>query len=293
MKQLILIAVLFSHAFFTQAQNRGLSGSFREDFTDTLLHNFRWGSTGSKADFKFRAGVRSSIEPGTDILFMKIDPADRAGAGRGPEIVSTDFTHFGIYSARLKVPRVAGVQPNVGAVVGYFTYHMDSLLGLSEIDIEWLIADPTIIYIGTWTGPRGQLKRIGRTINLATGKIYNTIYKEGHHGQPTPLTGEQNQPEELPAIDNYDASLNFYTYGFDWYPDRIRWWIIHPTSKEKIVLWDYKGSTRGIPQNKTYYRMNFWHTDEWAVETNPVSIEKPRQPFALEVDWMQYEPMKR
>jgi hypothetical protein len=45
------------------------------------------------------------------------------------------------------------------------------------------------------------------------------VYKEGHKGRSTPLSGIQNQPE-----------------GFDLYPDRLRWWIIHPNTGEKIVL---------------------------------------------------------
>src|SRR6476469_7970740 len=116
----------------------------------------------------------------------------------------------------LKIPNVKNIQPNVGAVVGYFTYQVDSIPGLSEIDFEWLIADPTIIYIGTWTGYNGQLKRIGRTINMAKGIIYNTVYKENYNGFITPLTGVQNQPDTIPAIADYDASARFYTYGFDW-----------------------------------------------------------------------------
>ena len=191
------------------------------------------------------------------------------------------------------MPDVTKVQPNTGAVVGYFTYQMDSLAGLSEIDFEWLIADPTIIYVGTWTGPRGKLKRIGRTINLAKGIIYNTGYKEGHAGESTPLTGAQNQPEQIPALVGYDASKNFYTYGFDWHPNRITWWLINPVNNEKIVLWDYQGSLVGIPQNATRYRMNFWHTDAWSVVTNPASLEKPAQPYELEVDWMSYDALKK
>lgn len=287
------MAALFFLNASINAQEGKHTGLFTEDFTDSNFKNFRIGSTGTSAAFKCRSGVQSSSEPGTKILLMKMDTADRAGAGRGPEIISNDFTHFGSYSTRLKVPRVAGVQPNAGAVVGYFTYHVDSLQGLSEIDIEWLVADPTIVYIGTWTGPRGQLKRIGRTINLAKGIIYNTIYKEGYQGTPEPLSGLQNSPETIPAIEGYDASQKFYTYGFDWRPDRITWWVLHPGTKEKIVLWDYQGSLRGIPQNKSRYRMNFWHTNEWAVETNPASIEKPLHRFELEVDWMKYEPFKQ
>jgi beta-glucanase (GH16 family) len=293
MKQLILPGLLFLLSFNINAQDIRNQTPFFENFRDSASDFFKYGSTGKHADFKWKSGVNSSIETGLKILSLKINPEDSAGAGRGPEIISNDFTHFGTYSARLKVPNVKHIQPNVGAVVGMFTYHMDSVPGLSEIDFEWLIADPSIIYIGTWTGPSRQLKRIGRTINLAKGIIYNTEYREGHAGLRTPLTGPQNQPETIPVIEGYNASSKFYTYGFDWYPNRIRWWILDSAKREKIVLWDYQGSMVGIPQNRSRYRMNFWHTKDWAVQTNPNSLEKPRNPYELEVDWMSYEPNRR
>src|SRR6185295_2561618 len=167
MKHAFLITVSIFVLFDCKAQTAIPQNSFFEDFNDSVSANFRNGSTGTKAGFKMKVGAASQLEKSAKILSLKIDPQDSAGAGRGPEIISNNFTHFGTYASRLKVPDVRKVQPNVGAVVGYFTYFMDSIYGLSEIDFEWLIADPTIIYIGTWTGPRGNLKRIGRTINLA------------------------------------------------------------------------------------------------------------------------------
>jgi beta-glucanase (GH16 family) len=291
MKQCALI-LSFLMSLSINAQTVKFSPAFTEHFSDSLLHNFRYGSTGNPAAFKWQAGVPST-DGGSKVLALRIDPADSAGAGRGPEIVSNNFTYYGSYSARLKVPDVRKVQPNTGAVVGYFTYYMDSVYGLSEIDFEWLVADPSIIYIGTWTGFNGALQRIGRTINLAKGLIYNTIYKTGYTGTPTPLTGAQNQPEMIDSIDHYDASSQFYTYGFDWHPDRLTWWMINPATGKKIILWDYHGSPRGIPQHPSYYRMNFWHTNNWAVETNPNSTEKPLHPYELEVDWMKYEPLEQ
>jgi beta-glucanase (GH16 family) len=204
--------------------------------------------------------------------------------------LSKDFTHFGSYAARLKVPDARTLQPNVGAVVGYFTYHEDKELGLSEIDFEWLLADPNIIYVGTWTGQSGQLQRIGRTMNLKTGEILSTSFRTNHDGKNSPFTGQQNKPKKLKAWPAYDASARFYTYGFDWHADSIRWWIMHPKTGKKVTLWHYKGSILGIPQHASKYRMNFWHTNNWAVETNPASLEKPKHPFELEVDWMSYEP---
>lgn len=264
---------------------------FTEDFNSSASEFFRYGSSGKGAEFTWEMGVDSPSEPGTDILLFKIDPEEEAGAGKGPEIISNDLTFYGTYAARLKVPDPRKIQPNVGAVVGYFTYRTDIEYGLSEIDIEWLIADPEIIYVGTWTGPRGNLERIGRTINLAEGIIYDTSYRKQDGSNRKNLEGEQDIPVSIDKIDNYDASAQFHTYGFDWYPDRIRWWMIHPVTSDTIVLWDYQGSEIGIPRSSTYYRMNFWHTNNWPVDSNPNSIEKPVYPFDLEVDWMSYFPL--
>jgi hypothetical protein len=293
MKKILAAAVIVTiclYAFTTADQHHGY---FFESFSNTSSGIFTAHTTGNAADFIWKFGVDSPTEPNTKILSFRIDPEDAPGAGKGPEIISNEFTHFGTYASRLKIPDVKKIQPNVGAVVGYFTYQVDSIPGLSEIDFEWLIADPEIIYIGTWTGPHGDLKRIGRTINMATGTIYNTIYKERLSGLVRPLTGAQNQPETIPAIKGYNASSHFYTYGFDWYPDRIRWWIVNPSNADTLTLWDYKGSLEGIPQNHTRYRMNFWHTNSWPVETNPNSIEKPLHPYEVEIDWMSYEPMQK
>jgi hypothetical protein len=263
---------------------------FKEDFNRSKSKYFEHHSGGQGAPFTRTFGTESPTEPGTRILSFKIDPEDPAGAGRGPEIISRHKTHYGTYSVRLRVPDVRDVQPDVGAVVGYFTYHMDPEPGLSEIDFEWLLADPEIIYVGTWTGKHGDLRRVGRTINMAEGTIYTTEYRERKSGIRKSLTGEQNQPETIPAIEEYDASSQFHTYGFDWYPERIRWWMIHPQTADTVILWDYRGSQVGIPPNATRYRLNFWHTNNWPVETNPNSIEKPQQPYELEIDWMAYEP---
>ena len=275
-----------------KSDNQKSHKSFHEDFSKSKSKYFYYGSTGTKADFKFNMGVQSSTEPNSKIISFKLDPLDKAGPGKGPEIISKKFTHFGTYSTRLKVPDVKDEQPNVGAVVGYFTYHEDDQEGLSEIDFEWLVADPRIIYVGTWTGEHGKLQRIGRIINLAKGEIIETISKVNYDGKPTPLEGLQNMPEVIPAIENYDASSQFYTYGFDWESERMRWWMIHPETADTVMLWDYQGSKLGIPQHASKYRMNFWHTQDWAVEGNPNSLEKPNFPFELEVDWMEYQPKR-
>ena len=298
---LILFIAVFTVSYLqAQPQQRGAErevrfhGPFIENFNKPTLEFFNFNLKRTGYDFRYYPGIPSCSEKGTDIMMFRIDPNDPAGAGRGPEIVSKELTHFGTYSARVRIPDVTKVQPNVGAVVGYFTYLMDPVHGLSEIDIEWLIADPEIIYVGTWTGPRGNLQRVGRIINLATGTIITTSYRSGS-GSDKPLTGMQNKPETIQPIENYNAAARFYTCGFDWYPDRLTWWIINPATHEKIVLWDYTGSTpdfTGIPVSPTRYMFNFWHTNNWPVETNRNSIEKPLYNYEVEIDWMSYTPFE-
>lgn len=273
-------------------QAQSLSGAFTEGFDGPVSEYFDINYRTSGDDFRYFPGVGSLSEKGTDIMLFRIDPEDPAGAGRGPEVISKELTHYGTYSARIRIPDVTKVQPNVGAVVGYFTYNvMDNEGGLSEIDFEWLIADPEIIYIGTWTGRR-PIDRIGRTINLAEGIIYNTSYRSGE-GDSGTFEGVQNRPETITPVENYNAASRFYTYGFDWHPDRLTWWMLHPETEERIVLWDYTGSTptfSGIPTNPTRYRLNFWHTNNWPVDTNHLSVEKPLYPYEVEIDWMSYTP---
>ncbi len=134
---------LFAASAQSQSQAQSLSGAFTEPFDKPSSEYFDINYRTSGDDFRYFPGVGSPSEKGTDIMLFRIDPEDPAGAGRGPEVISKELTHYGTYSARIRIPDVTKVQPNVGAVVGYFTYNViDNEGGLSEIDFEWLIADP-------------------------------------------------------------------------------------------------------------------------------------------------------
>ncbi len=292
---ILALSLIIPAVAMAQDPDTRFSPAFKEDFDAAKPQYFSGGSAP-----RLFFGVPSLTEKGTTVMLERIQPTDPAGAGKGPEISSTKRTHFGTYSARLRVPDVKKAQPNVGAVVGYFTYRFTQGFGLSEIDFEWLIADPTLIYIGTWTSAPnnvGNLQRVGRTINLAKGQILYTNYRSYHDGNKNHNFASDDDaalsPRTIPAISGYDASKQFYVYGFDWFPDRLTWWIEHPETGEKVILWDYQGTTpnfSGIPQPPTTYMMNFWHTNDWSVDTNPQSKQAPKYPYCLEVDWMKYEP---
>jgi len=288
----ISIAVALTFSACLQAQTVDTDSRymrpFTEDFSFEKSENFKY----TNELLWYSRCIPSFTEENTDVLVMRVGPDVPADAGRGPEIVTPKLTHFGTYSARIRIPDVKQVQPNIGAVVGYFTYLKDEKFGLSEIDIEWLPADPQLIYLGTWTGNADQ--RIGRTVNLATGTVSYTYYSGPNSSKRYAfMDAASTTPKTIPVIKDFDASKRFYVYGFDWYPDRLTWWIEHPETKEKLILWDYTGKTpkfTGIPVSPTIYRLNFWHTRYWPVDTNPKAVEKPAYPYSLEIDWMKYEP---
>ena len=94
MKQIILPGVIFLKSFISNGQEGRNSNAFFENFSDSTSTYFKYGSTGNKADFKWKPGVNSLTEPGTKIMSFKIDPNDSAGAVRGQEIISNVFTHI-------------------------------------------------------------------------------------------------------------------------------------------------------------------------------------------------------
>ncbi|MCQ2104147.1 MAG: glycoside hydrolase family 16 protein [Fibrobacter sp.] len=296
----ILLSSVISTAAFA-------ADSYLETFDTSTPVNFTYGSGGNKAAFTHISGYDSPDESGTKVLLLELDPAEKAGAWQGPNYTSKKMGHFGRYVARIKTASARGSeQPKAGAVVGFYTYYNDKYGSAqtpdingngvpdnSEIDFEWLIADPRIVYMTAYTDfddETGKMGKVNRTINLATGKIISTTYANSWSGG-TRLTGDENLPETFPAIEGYDASAQFYTYGFDWMSDHIRWWIINPKDeKDTITLWDYRGPKERITQKPASLMINFWHTDDWSVEGVAGSTEAPGLKFQTQVDWASYTP---
>lgn len=299
---------LLQHCVIIGALATTLFGAeaFKEEWNNSTSSNFYYGSGGNKQAFTHTIGATSSIEPATKVLALATDPSEKSGAWQGPNYTSNQICHFGTYAARIKIPD-ASSQPNVGAVVGFYTYYNDEynqtepadingngLYDNSEIDFEWLIADPRVIYITAYTdyhSPTGETRKVGRVLNLAEGTIYKTTYAEKLGAAGTKLTGVENQPESISALPSYDASKQFYTYGFDWHTNSIRWWMLHPDTEDTIVLWDYKGPQSRITQKRAYLMMNIWHTNNWPVITNSKSTEAPNKKYTVEFDWTSYTPV--
>ena len=301
--------ILFAAAPHVFAQT--MMNSFTENFNGTgTPSNFRFGTNRNSIQDTWTSGIASEIEPDTRVMRLAMHPDNEAEPWQGPNFESTRLTRFGRYSARIKIPGVED-QPLVGGVVGFFTYYNDEynnelpkdengngLNDNSEIDFEWLIANPQLVYMTAWTDhdvSTGICRKVARIVNLATGQILTTNYVNGRLGSSgVQLTGVENQPETIRSIPEFDASKNFYTYGFDWRTDNIRWWILNPENElDTIVLWDYRenpaNEERRITQKPAFLLFNFWHTNNWAAEGVRNSTQRPNRIFHAEFDWVRYE----
>lgn len=96
-------AILMAQGGFHREFTEHFDGAAPEHFT--LSHS---GHT-AEADYRYTPGAPSLSEKGTSVMLFRIDPDDPAGAGKGPEIISRQFTHYGTYSARLRIPAAARV----------------------------------------------------------------------------------------------------------------------------------------------------------------------------------------
>ena len=261
-----------------------LYGDFREDFSESASFlRFAPKSNGGE-DFRYYSAHPSLSAANTKVMMMRIDPEDGEGWGKGPQVLTKDYTFYGSYSARMRVPDIKKAQKNLGAAAGVYVYDVDEKYGHSEIDFELRVADPTIVYLSALTGTGKDLNKISRTINLAKG----TIIESSDEGSPATIT----------AISDFDASKKFYIYGFDWTPEKITWWIRKDENTDRIVLWEYTGkelfagtyAPTGIPVLPAHYTTSFWHSTSRLAQGMASAKEAPKYPFEMEIDWMAYEP---
>jgi beta-glucanase (GH16 family) len=247
--------------------------------------------------------IQSNVADGsaTDgrIGLLTISASPAPGPGGGPNLESHALYGFGTYEARLKTADCSS-QPNTGIITGFFTFLNDGtdqngngISDNSEIDFEWLCAEPNVIWVTLWTDyhdPTGQLRRVYRELDLATGTIRQTCYSEGFGQCTQNLAGSSTEgsPSSITPIPGYNSATAYYTYGFTWQSNRVTWYIYHPTTGAKITLWDYQGPTARITQRPAHYMLNVWHTNNWTPPGMPGAVQPPNSPRQFRIDTVTY-----
>ena len=226
--------------------------------------------------------------------------SEQSGNGNPAGIESKKYFKYGHFSCRMKSPDVSD-QPKIGLVTSFFLYgasgedgNGDGFLDISELDFEWLNADPERIYLTSHTSSgtpkepsNGKfINRHARCVHMPDGDIiYDDIIS---------LPGNESTRETIhikgnpvKPISGYKAS-KFYTYGMDWYKKRAVYWMLNENN-EKVILQEHTEHTPYLPM---VIAANIWWTTNWAPSSVPDAVEKPNKEVSAYYDWFKYEPLE-
>lgn len=214
-----------------------------------------------------------------------------SGDNDGPSDYSSQFKSdnkgslflYGTYETRFRAAKCA--TPAEGVVTGIFTYLSDGkdlnkngIEDNSEIDIEVLCAEPTVLYLTIWIDYQdSNFIKTTRKIDLKTGTVSQTPEgKESSYGlkSTTALT------YSFPAI---DLTNEFIQIGFIWKADSVEYYLVRDS--KTYTLWKFEKPTL-IPQRAAYFLMNLWHNKEhWH---NDAPADYPTKDVTLDIDWFKY-----
>lgn len=205
-----------------------LMAAFKEEFSAQTSDFFDFTLNASRDDFRYYPGFPSLSESGNTILMLRLDTADPAG--EGAQVVSKDYTHFGSYALRLRLPDVVSVQPGLTAMAELALTDDHPDWGFDEIVLGFSLADQKKVRQG-----------IARR-------------EAGASGAPS-YTGSEIQPE----LSTFNTAGKYYVYGLDWSADKIAWWFRVTPSGEKNILAE---TTENIPQQPLRLVFRYFSTKD-------------------------------
>jgi beta-glucanase (GH16 family) len=214
---------------------------FREDFSSERLSIFRWGKpTFTMYNFRGDPNMVSNIS-GINYLRLGRSESDIYPSGF---IYTKDHFSYGTYSARMKVSGVPGAVASFFACSEIANVFSDGTH--DEIDFEFITARPHAVLFTTWY--------------MATGM-------EG--GQQTPTHNSF-----LWEDSSFDFR-NWHDYRFDWYPDRVDFYI------DGIKRWT---STKAIPKRNMQIALHIYTINTWEEVQFP-----PKGDIYQITDWVEYK----
>ena len=219
-------------------------------------------------------------------LLVHGDPALGTDADTGPayatETGSNDAFSYGEYRARVQLAQCAANEELVNGIFTYFNdggdHDSDGLTDNSEIDIEILCSDPSILSLTIWTeydsDDPGENEHVTREIHTQTGDFWDSL-------DYTIELGSGNDTDLL--LSGFPDPDAFYEMGFDWEPGSVRYFIVF--GGEEITLWTWDDPAY-VPSLPAPFLFNVWHSDDWWNDEAPADY--PAADAVMRVDWLRY-----
>lgn len=224
--------------------------------------------------------------------------ADAVGPSRGNQVKTRDPLTYGTYRFRAKA---AACTPSLSApeevISGLFVYanggdaNGNGLTDNNEIDIEVACSDPAKLLLTVWTDYEegsGENRHRTRVVDMRTGEYSSRGIGADDAGAKGMIAGL--------ADPGFDATSAFHEMGFEWKPDRVRFFIA--TGGTDATLWEMADAA-SVPRPPAQFMLNTWHASSvWFVSEElfqslgswSIPAEYPRVDAALLVDWFSYHP---
>ena len=214
----------------------------------------------------------------------RLSSGQHVGPGFATEIGSLRTFLYGTFRMRV---RLATCRPNEEAVNGIFTYFNDGsdadgngIADNSEIDIEVLCSNPSIVSLTSWTDYEEEPQRFRkwtRAVDLETGEVLESFSDREFGVVSKGIDPALRHP-------GFPEPGAFYEMGFDWHADRLRYFLV--LDGAELTLWDFRDRAH-IPQRPSTLQFNVWHPrDHWFGPAG--GADYPAGDARMDLDWARY-----
>ncbi|RLB41579.1 MAG: hypothetical protein DRH12_07775 [Deltaproteobacteria bacterium] len=221
----------------------------------------------------------------TEYSYLKLTyPSGRetVGPDGASEADTRKFFQYGTFLAKFKAAPHKNL-PKGNIISAFFTYRNEKLdeyekIGMTdnhEIDFEIYSGRPNEVQIMVWRDYdsetnylyREKPNRIGWKIDLTTGHIQRTKNRYEFGGW------EDIIEDKSDTIPGFNATDNFYIYGFRWEPVSIEFFMIHDGRKVRLLTYCPDRPDLFIPSLPQHIIFNTWREKDSAVATDDHTME--------------------
>jgi beta-glucanase (GH16 family) len=209
-----------------------------------------------------------------------LGPGDKLTPDFATEIGTNQTFGYGTFRTRVQLAQCASTEELVNGIFTYFNdgkdHDGDGLIDNSEIDIEILCSDPSIISLTIWSEYTSDTAKQGvsRVIRTKTGAYEDSLNDTTSLGSGT-----------LPAfkLTGFPDANAFYEMGFEWHATSLRYFIV--VGGNEITLWTYTDA-KYIPSLPAAFLFNVWHSNDWW--NSQGTADYPANDAVMRVDWFRY-----
>lgn len=243
-----------------------------------------YGRASNGGSYVFGAAHASAADNNVAELVFKgnaaLGPSDKLTPEFATEIGTNDGSFsFGTYRTRVQLARCTSSEELVNGIFTYFNdgkdHDGDGMIDNSEIDIEILCSDPSIISLTIWSeySSDAAKRSVSRVIHTQTGAYEDTTNDQ--------QTGQGSKPEFKVA--GFPDPNAFYDMGFEWHADRIRYFMV--LNGAEVTLWTFSDA-KYIPTLPAAFLFNVWHSTDWWSSRG--TADYPASDATMRVDWFRY-----